>query len=614
VLIREAREGEPEENPWMVTFRQGLFNMSTDSTLFRTRQTLENDGFVLKGNTYRQGDEVYLPLYEGKMFWHFDHRFGTYEGQTEAQANQGKLPELTPEQHGDPDLFSMPRYWVVEKEVRIRVPKRPEMLALALELPEQWRKEAVIKTFCYWAAGYWRKAGDEEQATKLLSIALSASVADTQCDVLNKWLFDAQCESMQERFPLTDVDIKSMVAFPADPIPRAEELIRRFSPNWLVAFRDVTNAVVLRTAVCTVLPLVAVGHTAPLVFFGNPQAKTAFTFVACLNSFALDYAARQSIGGSHLTYSTLKQLPVLPRSLLDTACPWDGSCSLGEWLFQRAFELTFTARDQEVFARDGNDGSNVLLPFRWDESRRLLIRAELDAAFFHLYLGGDDDWKQNGEQDLLTYFPTPRHAIEYIMDTFRVLRQRDEKAHGSYQTKRVILEFYDQMTDAIRSGQPYHTWLDPPPADPRVAHPPTTRQLAYGDVVADILLLLREWNSAVSIVALEPGVLLMQNEEARRTFLGHVQTSSTAASTQGSYKVIEGIDLVYQGLVISGAIVPVGQNGYRLLKPELVADLSAENRQRAKEVVEAIKRLDRPEDALAIVAELTHERYAVAAS
>ena len=51
------------------------------------------------------------------MVHHFDHRFGTYEGQTEAQANQGKLPELSDDEHAQPDLFSLPRYWVPKKTV-----------------------------------------------------------------------------------------------------------------------------------------------------------------------------------------------------------------------------------------------------------------------------------------------------------------------------------------------------------------------------------------------------------------------------------------------------------------------------------------------------------------
>ena len=36
---------------------------------------------------------------------------------------------------------------------------------------------------------------------------------------------------------------------------------------------------------------------------------------------------------------------------------------------------------------------------------------------------------------------------------------------------RVILERYDVMAVAMKTGRPYQIILDPPPADPRVAHP-----------------------------------------------------------------------------------------------------------------------------------------------
>ena len=62
-----------------------------------------------------------LPLYEGKMIHHFDHRFGTYEGQSETQANQGKLPELDHVAHADPGRVTLPRYWVPEDEVAARL-------------------------------------------------------------------------------------------------------------------------------------------------------------------------------------------------------------------------------------------------------------------------------------------------------------------------------------------------------------------------------------------------------------------------------------------------------------------------------------------------------------
>jgi hypothetical protein len=42
---------------------------------------------------------------------------------------------------------------------------------------------------------------------------------------------------------------------------------------------------------------------------------------------------------------------------------------------------------------------------------------------------------------------------------------------GEYRTKRVILEVYDAMAEAIRTGKRYQTHLDPLPADRRVANP-----------------------------------------------------------------------------------------------------------------------------------------------
>jgi hypothetical protein len=48
------------------------------------------------------------------------------------------------------------------------------------------------------------------------------------------------------------------------------------------------------------------------------------------------------------------------------------------------------------------------------------------------------------------------------MDTFPIVKRKDEAKYGDYRTKRVILEIYDAMADAIRTGHTYQTRLDPP--------------------------------------------------------------------------------------------------------------------------------------------------------
>jgi len=52
------------------------------------------------------------------------------------------------------------------------------------------------------------------------------------------------------------------------------------------------------------------------------------------------------------------------------------------------------------------------------------------------------------------------------------VKRKDKPRSGEYRTKRVVLEIYDAMAEVIRTGKPYRTLLDPPPADPRLAHPP----------------------------------------------------------------------------------------------------------------------------------------------
>ena len=65
-----------------------------------------------------------------------------------------------------------------------------------------------------------------------------------------------------------------------------------------------------------------------------------------------------------------------------------------------------------------------------------------------------------------------RDDVDYILETFPIVKRKDEATHGEYRTKRIILEIYDELAEAMRTGVPYRTRLDPPPADPRVAHPP----------------------------------------------------------------------------------------------------------------------------------------------
>ena len=371
-LVREATN----ENPWSSGY-QRMFDMTSDSGEFRTKEELTEMGLKLDENCFFiGGEEIYVPLLEGKHIHGFTHRFATYEGIPESDRFGIKAATATPtdDQLADPGYEPLPRYWVDQVT--------------------------------------WRK----------------------------------QC---------------------------AATFIRH---GWCIAFRDVTNLISnARTTMATIAPSRAFGNSAALIFIDNEKAALhALFLVALMNSVPFDFAARQKLFGAHLNKYILWQLAApLPSEFFDLT----GSLTdLGTFIYSRALELCYTTNSLTAFALQCD---HALPPFRWDEDRRFLLRCELDAAFFHLFLPSEanGDWRPAGNETaeerarLKTSFPTPRDAVAYIMDTFPIVKRKEEEKWGHYRTKRVIIEMYDAMAEAANTGISYQSRLSPPPADPAVAHP-----------------------------------------------------------------------------------------------------------------------------------------------
>ena len=341
-----------------------MYHMANDSDLFRTRDQLEHGGWKLTGNVFVRDGKRMLPLYEAKMIHYFNHRYGTYEGQTQAQANMGTLPRLSAEQQDDPNFVAEPRYWVQEFDTL-----------------------------------------DEQKSTP-------------------------------EKPVYTALGVTSRLK------------ARHWDHGWLLGWRDICRSTDERTVICGALPRSGIGHTYPLILSHASRSDCLYANHA---TFILDYTARQKLAGTHLTYGSFNQLPILPPMAYDEPAPWLGDVAAAGWIRPRVLELSYTAWDMEPFARDLGDDDP---PFRWDEMRRTVIRTELDAGYFHLY-------------------GLERDEVEHVMDSFDALRRREEKPQnfGEFCTKRLILERYDAMAEAVRTGVPYQTVLDPPPGGgPR--HPP----------------------------------------------------------------------------------------------------------------------------------------------
>ena len=106
------RSDTEERRAWPVRYHR-MFDMTNDSGLFRTAAQLDAGGFYrVAGNRWKKGDEVCLPLYEGKMVQAFDHRAASVVVNPNNLNRPGQPREATLEHHTDPDWLPRPQFWV----------------------------------------------------------------------------------------------------------------------------------------------------------------------------------------------------------------------------------------------------------------------------------------------------------------------------------------------------------------------------------------------------------------------------------------------------------------------------------------------------------------------
>ncbi len=219
-----------------------------------------------------------------------------------------------------------------------------------------------------------------------------------------------------------------------------------YVPQCVLAFRDVCRVHTdLRTVRACILPAWGAGNKAPFVLFPGLSAvehsKRSVLLCTVMNSFVFDYVTRQKFSGGSLNKYILIQLPVVNPPT--GPCPWNHELRLDDWILKRGAELSLTGNHLVGLAEGLGLRSK---PFPWDDRRRFLIGCELDAAYFLLY-------------------GVEANSVEYILETFPILKRKEEQQYGEYRTRNTILEIYEEMRRAVDDGTPYRSRLDPAPAE-----------------------------------------------------------------------------------------------------------------------------------------------------
>lgn len=247
---------------------------------------------------------------------------------------------------------------------------------------------------------------------------------------------------------------------PAQPLAATKE--QHSDPNWVadpqfwvqapdgiarqayvLGFKDVSSPTNMRSMIAAIIPSGAAGNTLPVIQVDpdreRPDARRISLLAANLNATVLDFVARQKIQGQHLNWFIVEQLPVVPPNAYARKF---GPKSAAEIVQEAVLELSYTAHDLAPFARDMghvDEAGDVLPPFRWDEDRRLQLRAKLDALYFVLYGVFDPTDPEQSRDD-----------IRYIYSTFPIVEREEVARWGSFRSRDLALAWIN----ALMAGQP----------------------------------------------------------------------------------------------------------------------------------------------------------------
>jgi hypothetical protein len=197
-----------------------------------------------------------------------------------------------------------------------------------------------------------------------------------------------------------------------------QKFIKDKSPvNWLICFRDITNVTTnRRTVIATIVPMWGIVDPLRCIYFINEEsANLADKLLANLNCFVFDYMARQKVTGSHLAIFIFKQIPIIPLNRY--------SPRINSMIRKNVVHLVYTSNSMQEFAKymGYND-----TPYKWDEEERFRMECELNALFGHLY-------------------GVSYTELEYILETFPIVKRKDIEKYGIYRTKETILKLFEDM-------------------------------------------------------------------------------------------------------------------------------------------------------------------------
>jgi hypothetical protein len=211
--------------------------------------------------------------------------------------------------------------------------------------------------------------------------------------------------------------------------------------HYRIGFCDVGSPTNERTLVAALIPPNCISaHTLPTITFHSKPIQDYWFDESCewaylpwlgvANSFCMDFLVRQKVS-LHVSYVILDSLP-FPR--FHKQEDWVRTLSLLSLKLSCTDVETTSFWNSMVGPLDVNpvpDGATP--PGLVSDEDRLIARAQIEAIVAKIV------------------FRLSREEVEYILETFPIVKEADIARYGDYRIKLLILEYYDSMASAPMS-------------------------------------------------------------------------------------------------------------------------------------------------------------------
>lgn len=283
--------------------------------------------------------------------------------------------------------------------------------------------------------------------------------------------YNAESDERLHMLPKTELrdyvnsEFKTQSSYYVSEAEVSDRLANKWEYKWFLAFRGISSGQLERTFTATIIPYCGAGNSSILINPAGGNSIDVALLLSSFNSIPFDYITRQKASGANLNFFKVRQLPVsspttlrnhvnriLPKIIELVYTSWDIKSFADDlWkeadadlkaVIQKQWEENKAATGGHTWAPPDwceiDEAGCPLSPFKWDEERRAVLKAELDAIYAKLYALTTEE---------LRYILDPQdvYGPDFPGETFRVLKEKEIKQFGEYRTRRLVLEAWEKL-------------------------------------------------------------------------------------------------------------------------------------------------------------------------